>query len=136
MTKTEQKQLIFVVDDDPIYQTIIKNILNNHGYTNVIIYSSGKECLEKIDEEPWFVFLDYDMEGINGLDVLKKIKQINPNINVVMLSSREKVDIALTALELGALDYIIKDNLLFSQINKFITKLIFKNKPNPIHSKD
>ncbi|MFC2111584.1 response regulator [Bacteroidota bacterium] len=135
MTKTEQKRLIFIVDDDPIYQVIIKNILNNHGYTNVITHYSGQECLDRIDEAPWFVFLDYDMEGINGLDVLKKIKHINSNINVVMVSSREKVDIALTALNLGALDYIIKDNLLFSQINKFIAKLIFTNQEYRVPAK-
>ncbi|MCF8299003.1 MAG: response regulator [Saprospiraceae bacterium] len=127
MTKTKHKRLIFIVDDDPIYQTIIKNILFNQGYSNVVTHSSGQECLDKINDTPWFVFLDYDMDGLNGIEVLKKIKQINPNINVVMVSSREKVDIALTALNLGALDYVIKDNMLFSQINKLIERIAFSN---------
>ena len=127
MTK-QHNFLIYIVDDDPIYQSIIKNILKNHGYNNVKVYSSGQECLYNINQNPKFVFLDYDMDGLNGLQVLKKIKQTNSKINVVMVSSREKVDIALTALQLGALDYIVKDNSLFSQINKLIAKIIYKHK--------
>ncbi|MDB4107937.1 response regulator, partial [Bacteroidia bacterium] len=54
------------------------------------------------------ILLDYEMEGLNGFEVLRKIKRYNPNTYVIMMSSQDDVSNAVDTLKFGAFDYIIK----------------------------
>jgi DNA-binding NtrC family response regulator len=102
---------IFVVDDDIFCVTLYEQFLRNLGYTNITPFNAGDECLQSLKEQPDVVFLDYNMEGMNGIDVLKKIKAYNPNILVYMISGQENNDVASQALKHGAVDYIVKSSL-------------------------
>ena len=64
------------------------------------------------------------MEDMNGFEVLKKIKRINPNIYVVMVSAQENIKTAVDAIKFGAFDYIIKDNNVCGKMNIIISNII------------
>ncbi|KAA0003031.1 MAG: response regulator [Thermoplasmata archaeon] len=99
------KKILFVDDDDSILDAA-KTALEAYGY-EVITAQSGMECLEKIGEAD-IVFLDIKMPGMNGIEVLRKIKKRNPTMPVVMITAYATVDTAIEAMKEGAFDYIRK----------------------------
>ena len=102
---------IFVVDDDIFCLTLYEQFLRNLGYSDMTSFNAGDECLHMIKEGPALVFMDYNMEGMNGIEVLQKIKAINPRIMVYIISGQENSQVAKEALQHGALDYVVKSSL-------------------------
>jgi DNA-binding NtrC family response regulator len=102
---------IFVVDDDIFCLTLYEQLLRNLGYTEITPFTSGDDCLAGLSNQPGLVFLDYNMEGLNGIEVLKRIKTFDPSIMVYIISGQEDAEIATAAVQHGALDYIVKSSL-------------------------
>ena len=102
---------IFLVDDDIFCLTLYKQFLNKLGYTAVQSFTSGDDALDNLSERPDIAFLDYNMEGLNGIDVLKKIKEFDPNILVYLISGQANPAIAAISHQEGAVDYIIKSSI-------------------------
>src|SRR5688572_3085677 len=102
---------IFIVDDDIFCITLYNQFLRNLGYVNVTSFTGGEECLNHMNASPDLVFLDYNMEGLNGVEVLKEIKSTNPATNVYIITGKEDPEIAKLAVENGAIDYIVKSSL-------------------------
>ncbi len=113
---------IFVVDDDPFCIAMYEEHLQNIGFQAVSVYSSGKELKENLYKNPDLVFLDYNLDDIKGIELLIQIKEFNPNINVVVVSGQEDMEIAVQFLKNGAFDYIIKDGGDMEKISLVIEK--------------
>ncbi len=101
---------IFIVEDDPMYQRMVKYIMELNPDHEVHIFATGGECIENLHLNPSIVSLDYTLPDMTGTDVLKKIKAYSKNISVVILSSQQDVTTAVKLLKEGAYDYITKDN--------------------------
>jgi len=97
---------IMFVDDDPSILDAAKTAIESYGY-EVITAKSGEECLEKVGDAD-LVFLDIKMPGMNGIEVLKKIKEKNASLPVIMITAYATVDTAIEAMKLGSFDYIRK----------------------------
>jgi len=99
---------IFVVDDDPNQRMILERWLSRAGY-EVIQLESGNACLETLSEElPSAICLDLNMPGFSGMDTLEHIHAHNPLLPVIVLTSDNTVDSVVTAMRLGARDYLTK----------------------------
>jgi len=127
---------IFIVDDNKTFSLALKfSIENNfkHLFIKTYSFATGEKCLEKIMElMPELVILDYNLStefsgAADGLDILNKIKINNVETSVIMLTSNNKIDVALNSFHHGASDYIVKDENQFKKINDSIAK-IFTNK--------
>ena len=71
------------------------------------------------------------MANMNGLEVLKKIKEISPQTHVVMVSSQESINIAITSLKFGAFDYVVKDSNVSLRLKNIVMKVyLLKNDVN------
>ena len=114
----------FIVDDDIFSANVYEQYLLNLNYTDISYFSNGNDCLNNLDQNPDIIFLDHNMDGITGFEVLKKIKRYNPNIYVVMVSGQEDIKTAVDALKYGAFDYIIKDHLVRDKMTLVINKII------------
>jgi DNA-binding NtrC family response regulator len=114
---------IFLVDDDMFCLNMYKQHLDNLNYKNVTCFDSGEICLENLADLPDVIFLDHDMDSITGLEVLKKIKQFNPAIFVVLLSGKASLKTAVNALKFGAFDYIVKGLYEFENISKVLNNI-------------
>src|SRR5208283_5894449 len=95
-------------------------------------YATGELCIEKLSHSPDVIILDYHLDGINksamnGIETLDKIKALNPDIPVVMLSSQDKIDVAIACMHHRAFDYVVKSETAFTRLQKIITT-IFKYK--------
>jgi CheY-like chemotaxis protein len=119
--------LIFVVDDDPIYHKILKFNLSANEYNNVETFNSGEDCLENIDKIPDMVILDYNMNGMNGLETLKEIKKKYKDIKVIFFTANEDSNLAQESLKVGAQEFVQKNEFAYNKI-KLILKETFDNK--------
>ena len=110
MEKTSDHS-IFLVDDDIMSLTLYGQFLKNIGYDEVHLFNSGTDCLENLSLHPQIIFLDYSMEDMNGIDVLKKVRLFDPTIIVVFISGNENPEVAEDAKKHGAVDFIVKSSI-------------------------
>ena len=99
---------ILVVDDDAIQRELLKGFLDRQGY-ETLTAQDGSEALKLFEREPvQLVLLDHRMPGIKGDVVLEKMKAMNPAARVIMITAFGDVDMAVTALKLGASEFLEK----------------------------
>jgi two-component system, NtrC family, response regulator AtoC len=103
------KERILVVDDEPSIRKYLQTLLEVDGF-EVEAVSSGRDAIEKVNggERPDFIILDVLMPELNGIETLKELMQIDPTLNVVMLSCSNEVGTVVEAIRLGAHDYLTK----------------------------
>ncbi|WP_126969445.1 sigma-54-dependent transcriptional regulator [Gynurincola endophyticus] len=99
---------IFILDDDAFFVKALAHFLNLNPDNTVKPFLDAKSLFANIHEQPDVITLDYQMPGMDGAQVLKKIRSINENIKVIVISSQEKVKVAVELLNNGAYDYLVK----------------------------
>jgi len=132
LMKNEKKIKLFLVDDDIVYLKLLEIEFLAHGDFVIETYQTGELCLASLSHNPDVIILDYHLNGVeksamNGIETLDKIKAYNHNISVVMLSSQDKIDVAIDCMRHKATDYVVKSETAFVRIQKIITA-IFKVK--------
>ena len=99
---------ILIVDDEEIVIRSCMRILAGDEF-QVESVQDGREALRKIEEIPYdVVILDIMMPNIDGLEVLRRVKETHPNVDVIMITGLSQIDTAVQAMKLGAFDYISK----------------------------
>lgn len=130
MNNNKNKVKIFLVDDDALFLKSLEiEFLDNADFT-VETYPTGELCIANLSHNPDIIILDYQLDGIvknalNGLETLDKIKAFNPEIPVIMLSSQDKIEVAINCMHHKAFDYVVKSETAFVRLQKIITS-IFK----------
>jgi len=115
--------LIFIVDDNFIYNKLIVNHLRSHSFNKVESFLSGEDCLKNLYKKPDIVIQDYLMNGISGIDVLKESKKTLPNTEFIFLSGFNNTDIAVNTIKYGAYDYVVKDSSAMKKLSDSINKI-------------
>jgi len=118
-TKIAKK--IFIVDDDQLQAAMLEDRLTREIKHQVVVYTTGEECVRHLDEQPDIIILDYNLNSeysgaANGIKILETIKKLDRAIRVIMLSSQEDYGVALLTVTKGAEDYVIKDESAFDKI--------------------
>lgn len=99
---------IFVVEDDEWYRELLGFNLELNPDYEITKFENASSFLQQLDKNPAVVTLDYRLPDMEGAEVLKKIKEYNPDIEVVVISEQNKIETAVELLKLGAYDYITK----------------------------
>ncbi len=100
--------LLLLVDDDPAYRRVLGNELRRSGH-EVIVAESGAEALAALTtNQPEVVLLDLQLPDMSGLDVLRAIREQQPEGDVIMLTGHGTIDTAIEAIRAGAFDYLSK----------------------------
>ena len=103
-----QKTKILIVDDELIMRESLAGWLERDGH-EVTKTASGEEALEILKETRFDILLvDIKMEGMSGLDVLKQVKESDPEVSVVMITAYGSISTAIEAIKNGAYDYLLK----------------------------
>lgn len=99
---------ILIVDDEADVRRFLGEFLEEQGYT-VSLAADGQEALKRVAEDPpRIVLLDIRMPGMDGIEILKRIKASNPELGVIMITAVLEEETGRKALRLGADDYITK----------------------------
>ena len=127
-----EKIKLFLVDDDVVFLRLLEIEFLQHADFMVETYPTGEKCIENLSHNPDVIILDYRLDGIdanamNGIETLDKIKSFNPDIPIVMLSSQDKIEVAIDCMHHRAFDYVVKSETAFVRLQKIITT-IFKYK--------
>ena len=122
---------IFIIEDDELYGEMLKYHMSLNPDNEVHLYTTGTESLKNLYKNPDLISLDFGLPDISGHDVVKKIKEHNPNLPIVIVSGQEDVSTAVQLLREGAYDYFVKDdetkNRLWNIVNKIKENLALKN---------
>ena len=122
------KKNIFVVDDDPMFATLLSDYLDDLGIYQVTTFGTGEDCLAQLAEQPDAIILDYYLDSTvagakNGLEILQQIHKSYPDLKVIMLSAQEHYGVALRTIASGAVHYVIKDTASFDEIGRYLGDL-------------
>jgi len=126
--KTEKKIKLFLVDDDAVFLKLLEIEFLQNADFEIETYATGELCMANLSNKPDVIILDYLLDGIdrnamNGIDTLDKIKASNPKIPVVMLSSQDRIDVAINCMHHEAFDYVVKSETAFMRLQKIITTI-------------
>ena len=99
---------VLVVDDEEIVRESLGGWLEKDGY-KVSMLPEGRSAVERMKSGRWtVVLLDLKMPGMDGLQVLEEARKLQPDAAVIMMTAYATVDTAVTAMKLGAFDYLVK----------------------------
>src|SRR5688572_6330245 len=99
---------ILIIDDEKDLCLVLNRFLSKHGY-QVIEANKGRKAIELLsDEKPDLILCDFKLEDMDGTSVLKAIKEINPDIPVIIITGYSNIKTAVEVMRLGAIDYITK----------------------------
>ncbi len=105
---TEKPFKIFVVEDDEWYNRLLVHTLSLNPDYEIQSFTTGKDCLANLHQQPDVITLDYRLPDMKGLEVLKQIKAINDDIQIILISEQDDIEVVVTLLQSGAFDYIVK----------------------------
>ena len=119
---------LFLVDDDAVFLKSLEIEFLHHADFIIESFATGELCVANLSHKPDVVVLDYHLDGIqrmamNGLETLDKIKSFDINIPVIMLSSQDKIDVAVSCMHHKATDYVVKSETAFMRLQKIITSI-------------
>lgn len=100
---------VFLVEDDDIFAFLVETRLAKVPGVELSVFPLGQDCLDELGQRPDVIFLDYSLPVIDGLEVLRQIKEAYPEARVVMLSGLEWQQVVDQCIQAGAEDFIQKD---------------------------
>ena len=133
MEKTAKKIRLFLVDDDALFLKSLEIDFQSQADFEIETFATGELCIANLSNNPDVVILDFHLNGIdknamNGLDTLVAIKEYNVETPVIMLSSQDKIDIAVKCMHHDAFDYVVKSETAFVRLQKNISTIFSDQK--------
>ena len=128
-----KKEVVFIVDDEPMHAQMMEDHLRTKYPTfDIYKYSTGEECNDNMDKNPSIVILDYHLDAVNksarnGIQTLEHIKRKYDDVDVIMISGQDKIDVAVECMRAGAYDYIVKNETSFMRTENALERL-FKHR--------
>lgn len=124
-----QIKTIFIVDDDAVQSMMLQDYLSKYSSISIHVFNSGEDCIKNLSLKPQIIFLDYNFDlagkdAMDGMEILKEIKKYDAEIEVVMFSGQDKIDVAVNTMKYGAFDYIVKNESAFHRSENVIFNII------------
>ena len=128
MAIEQSNRYIFLVDDEPIQNEMLKDYISERFKYQIKTYESGESALQDMHLNPEIVVLDFHLNSHlpnaqNGVEVLKRIKEQYPDVQVIMLSGQDKLEVAIDSMKHGAYDYVIKGETAFSRMENVLNNI-------------
>ncbi len=120
---------ILIVDDEPIVRESIRDWLKDAGY-QVTTAETGEEALKMMETQDFSILvLDVRLPGKTGIQILKEIKALKPQIKSIIITAYPSAELAVEAMKLGAIDYLIKP-IIPDDLEKLIQETLLKCESN------
>ncbi|MDP2168723.1 MAG: SpoIIE family protein phosphatase [Thermodesulfovibrionales bacterium] len=127
MAVSEGKLKLLVADDDPFVRDMLAVILEASGYS-VAVAEDGKEAFDKFSADPGtdLIISDMNMPGMDGLELLKKVRESGFDVPVIILTGNNEISVAIDSLKSGVSDYLLKDENIQEVIAISVEKVMEK----------
>jgi len=117
-----------LVDDDAVFLKSLEIDFLERADFIIETFATGELCMANLSHDPDVIILDYYLDGIdttamNGIETLDKIKAFNQDIPVVILSSQDKIEVAVNCMHHRAFDYVVKSETAFLRLRKIISTI-------------
>ncbi len=127
--KNKDRIKLFLVDDDAMYLKLLEIEFTEYADFDIRTFATGELCLAELSLNPDVIILDYYLNGvdetsINGIETLDKIKEFNPELPVVILSSQDKIEVAINCMHHKAYDYVVKSETAFTRLKQIIINIL------------
>lgn len=124
----DKKHVVFLVDDEPIQNEMLKDYLSERFQYDIKTFDNGEDAMKAMSMRPDIVVLDYHLsahnpKAKNGVDVLKEMKENYPDTRVIMLSGQDKLEVAVDSMKYGAYDYVIKGETAFTRMENILSNI-------------
>lgn len=140
--KNEKIINLFIIEDNALYATALKQFLqtNLENFTyavSITEFKTSESCTEALNKnkhiKPDIIILDYFLnnqstEAMNGLNAMFHLKIFHPEVEVIFLSSQDKMEVAVESLRTGAFDYIVKDEFAFQNVLSSVRECLDEKK--------
>ena len=125
---SKEKIKLFLVDDDAVFLKSLEIDFLERADFIIETFATGELCIANLSHDPDVIILDYFLDGIdatamNGIETLDKIKAFNQVIPVVILSSQDKIDVAVNCMHHRAFDYVVKSETAFVRLQQIISTI-------------
>ena len=123
---------IHVIEDEPVFNKLLMHTLNQFRESNVLTFSNGHDYVAYLQglsspaDQPTVITLDLVLPDIDGTELLKRIYQCVPAVDVVIISGQEDIDTAFQLFQLGIYDYITKNSKTLERLAFTMRKLVEK----------
>jgi len=124
---------LFLVDDDSVFLKSLEIDFKANTDFDIVTFTSGEDCVKSLSMHPSIVILDYHLDGIipnamNGLQTLDMIKAFNAATPVIILSSQDKIEVAVNCMHHQAFDYVVKSETAFTRLQRNISNILYYQK--------
>jgi len=125
---SKEKIKLFLVDDDAVFLKSLEIDFLERADFIIETFATGELCMANLSHDPDVIILDYYLDGIdptamNGIETLDKIKAFNQDIPVIILSSQDKIEVAVNCMHHRAFDYVVKSETAFMRLQQIITTI-------------
>ena len=121
--KSKKNTRIFVVDDQPVFFKVLGGLLSKYGFEEIYNFERPDDCLSNLNLYPDIIFMDYNMDSMDGISLLKKVKDFNNDIAVIFTTGMEDIKVAMEAMKYGAFDFLLKSNISKKELGSLFDKL-------------
>lgn len=119
----EEQFVIYVVEDNDWYNRLLVHHLTMNPDFQVRSFFTGKDLMSHLHERPDVITLDYRLPDVKGSDLLRKIRDFDEGIEVIVISEQEDIQTAVDLLREGAFDYLIKNEEIGERLHSSIGKI-------------
>ncbi len=124
----EERVKLFLVDDDALFLKSLEIEFQENADFHIETFATGELCMDRLSQNPDVIILDYHLDGLvknamNGIETLDMIKECKSDIPVVLLSSQDKIEVAIRCMHHGAFDYVVKSETAFLRLQKIVTSI-------------
>ncbi len=136
-------EIIFIVEDNEVYAKSLQTFIQARfpNIKGIKIFRIGEMCLMELHRNPSIVIMDYFLnskyeEAENGLEIIKRIKALKPDTNIIVLSAQENFKVILESIKEYDCSYVQKDKEAFSNVEQFIKVILNRKKTSVVESGD
>jgi DNA-binding NtrC family response regulator len=123
-----KERLVFFVDDDKMILNLLEYTFKSRQGLRVKTFFSGEECLQNLHMKPDLIVLDHvfhsGKRNMSGIEILKKLKKLDKNISVIVLSRHKDQELISEYLKNGASKYIPKENFFIDELIESIEGIV------------
>ena len=119
----KNKFKVFIVEDDAFFASILQSNLQTQDDLEITVFSTGEAMVEDLSLNPDIVLVDYNLEQMNGLDVLREIRSFSSDIAVIFISGQDQTEVAVNSLKYGAIHYIVKNDKSITNLYAILAEI-------------